>query len=355
MLRIFNIFSRKSIILIIFLIIIILSLVNLASLLIFVPEDKKLDQEQEELKITPIIEKRRMPRQMDGVLVAEEKANLYPIAITIENMVEARPTSGLSKANLVYEAITEGGITRFLAFYASDEEIKKIGPIRSARPYFLDWTEEFKAFYLHVGGSPEALKKISQYQIFDLNQYFNGKYFWRAKNRSAPHNVYTSSKLLSQALKDKKIPLEGNYQPWLFKDENEVKGDQPKINKITINYSTFPYQVGWEYSPLDNTYKRFQAEKPQTEADGLEIKAKNVIVQVVKTYILDEIGRRRKETLGEGKALIFQDGQVIKGKWIKKTRGARTRFYDNLDQEIKFNRGTTWIQVVSSEKMINYE
>lgn len=330
-----------------------MGLASLASFLIFNQDSKKLNQK--ELKITPVAEKRRMPRQIDGVLVTEEKANLYPIAITIENMVKARPTSGLSRANLVYEALTEGGITRFLAFYASDEEIKKIGPIRSARPYFLDWAEEFRAFYLHVGGSPEALKKISQYQIFDLNQYFNGKYFWRAKNRSAPHNVYTSSKLLSQALKDKKIPLEGNYQPWLFKDGNEVKDDQSKINKITINYSTFPYRVRWEYSFLDNSYKRFQVEKPHLETDGSEIKVKNVIIQIVKTYVLDEIGRRRKETLGKGKALIFQDGQVIEGKWIKKTKGARTRFYDNLDQEIKFNRGIAWIQVVPDEKIVSYE
>jgi hypothetical protein len=297
--------------------------------------------------------KNLIPRRIDGVLVEPEKANLYPIAVMIENKIESRPPSGLAEANLVYEALTEAGITRFLAIYASGEEIKKIGPIRSARPYFLDWAEELKALYLHVGGSPQALGEISHHKIYDLDEYYNSAFFWRDEKRPRPHNVYTSSRLLEKALINKKIPQKGNYQSWLYKDKKDESANF-LARKIVIDFSTSPYQVEWFYRPRLADYIRFQEEKPHRDSSGEIIKAKNIICQETETYILDEVGRKKIKTKGEGRALVFQDGKAIEAVWKKEAGSSRTRFYDREGREIKFNRGTTWIEVIPNLELCSF-
>ena len=151
----------------------------------------------------------------------------------IENMVTSRPQSGLDRANLVYEALAEGGITRFLAVFASGEEIEKIGPVRSARTYYLDWAKELSAAYIHVGGSPEALRLIPQYDILDLNQFYNSPNFWRAKERAAPHNLYTSSELLARAVVSKKWGPTGSFESWELKNKEKPS---EKTKKVTVYF-----------------------------------------------------------------------------------------------------------------------
>jgi len=293
-------------------------------------------------------------RKIDGIcLESEEKVNLYPVAVMIENMVEAWPLSGVDKANLIIEAPVEAAIPRFLAIYASDEEIPKIGPIRSARPYYLDWAEEFRALYLHVGGSPEALQKIKNYDIFDLNQFFNDQYFWRDHNRQAPHNVYTSSELIEKALEAKELK-EVAYESWLYKDEAKLEDRPAEVKDLVINFSAPIYRVTWKYNRETNDYLRYQGRDIQKMANGAEITAKNVVIQIAKIQIIDDYSRRKIWTVGEGKAFIFQDGKVIEGKWKKERRGARTKFYDLEDVEIEFNGGTTWVEVVPDEGLVSY-
>ncbi|MFH0804659.1 MAG: DUF3048 domain-containing protein, partial [Patescibacteria group bacterium] len=121
-------------------------------------------------------------RVLDGVYVPSGQENLFPAAVMVENLVAARPQSGLAKANVVYEALAEGGITRFMAVYASPlAGLREIGPVRSARPYYLDWVGEYHALYLHAGGSPQALQDIKRYNVFDLSQFTNGPYYKRIK------------------------------------------------------------------------------------------------------------------------------------------------------------------------------
>lgn len=293
-------------------------------------------------------------RFIDGSLVAIPEANLYPIGVMIENLPAARPQSALIKANLVYEALSEGGITRFLAFYATSEAISEIGPVRSARSYYLDWAKELNALYAHIGGSPQAIVDIKKYDIFDLNQFFNSQYFWRAKTVPAPHNVFTSSKLLVLALRDKQAAEMGNYKPWLFKDDAVLDERPTEAKTIKIDFSSFSYQVEYQYQKESNEYLRLQAGAPHLDKSGTQIKAKNVVVQFVKTRLADE-QRLAMETTGEGEALVFLDGSSIVAKWSKQTREDRTRFYhkDN-GEEIEFNAGTTWVEIVPSDRQIEY-
>lgn len=295
-------------------------------------------------------------RAIDGVYVPVDQANHYPVAVMIENLALSRPPSGLSKANLVYEALSEGGITRFMAIYAGEmATVPEIGPVRSARPYYLDWALEYKALYVHAGGSPQALTAIKQYSVFDLSQFYNSQYFWRDKTRKLPteHTLYTSGPNLAFALRDKQAAAEGSYTPWKFKNDAATT-DLPTADKsIAIDYSSFSYKVEYKYDRTHNDYIRYVAGQEHKDRDGTTIRAKNVIVQKIKTTLIDPL-RLGMETVGQGEAIIFQDGVASTGRWEKKSRDERTLFYGNDGTEIQFNAGPTWVEVVPTDRDIVY-
>lgn len=293
-------------------------------------------------------------RAIDGILIAEDSLDFYPIAITIDNNEGAKPQIGLGKANLVIEAPVEGGITRFLAIFADSEDIKKIGPVRSARPYFLDWTKEFNALYCHVGGSPESLKLIKQGTVLDLDQYYKSRYYWRSSKRPRPHNVFTSSELLNKALKNYSL-TEHNYSSLIFKDDFELEERGKPENDVIVNFSIGNSNlVVWKYNREENEYLRFYNENPHSTADGNVIKTKNLIIQKSRITSIDAEDRKKIETIGSGEAIIFLDGKIINGNWKKQSRKDRTKFYNQEDKEIRFNRGKFWIEIVSNEAKLLY-
>jgi len=294
-------------------------------------------------------------RKLDGVIVnTEAEANKYPVAVMVENNVEAWPLAGLDKANLVIEAITEADIPRFVALFANNEEIKKIGPVRSARLYYLDWIDPYKPLYMHVGGSPEALSKMKSYDVFNFDQFFNDQYFWRDKWRYMPHNVYTSSELIMQALTDKDLSQPVDYETWKYKNDKNKDKLPEKINDIVINYSADYYKVKWQYNREENDYIRYQYKDINKMDNGEWIKAKNVIVEVHPMKVIDEIGRKKITTVGVGKAWIFRDGETIEGKWQKEATNKITKYFDASGQEIEFNGGTTWIEIIPNDDYLRY-
>lgn len=291
-------------------------------------------------------------RLIDGIYVKPGEENYFPIGVIVENQVDARPQSGLSEANLVYEAEAEGWITRFLAFYADGSDIKKIGPIRSARPYFVDWAHEFSALFAHCGGSPEALVKIKKDKIYDLNEFYNEKYFWRDNTRDAPHNIYTSSEKLKKYLETENLK-EGKYFSWNFKDDAE-EALRPDNSEIDINFQLSNYIVKWKYNKESNDYTRYMAGEVHKDAENHEIKAKNVIIEFVGAKVIDDDLRLKMDHIGEGKAIVCLDGKCEEGKWQKKSSSARTQLYNTEGKEFQFNAGTTWVEVVRSEYRVIY-
>ena len=300
-----------------------------------------------------------VPRRIDGVLVPEDESNFYPTAIIVENLTAARPQSGLDKAQIVYEALAEGGITRFLAIYARGHtaEVPQIGPVRSARPYYLDWTEELGAMFVHIGGSPQALTEINKRGIFDLNQFFNSKYFWRDKTLKAAseHTLFTSLDKLIFALRDKnKLDAKPVYDSWQFKSDKAQDSRPSDVKPITIDFSSFNYRVEYKYDREANDYARFQAGQPHLMKSGDAIRAKNVLVAYTKTTLADK-ERLAMETVGEGEALIFRDGEAIKGKWKKMSAKDRLKFYDSEGAEVSLNAGTSWVEIVPTDRVVKYE
>lgn len=265
--------------------------------------------------------------------------------VMVENSTDAWPLAGLEQAFLVIEAPVEGGIPRFEAFFSTEDTVAKIGPVRSARPYYLDWADELQAVYAHVGGSPEALDLINQEQTLDLNEFWNGKNFWRDNQRAAPHNAYTSVALLSDAL-DKLSLSAPTYQAWNFKNDNPAS-DQAL--SLTVDWgSADAYDVTWVYQIDTNTYLRQQNNQTMKTQARESVLANNVVVIASDMTVVDAVGRRHIRTLGEGDAVVMQDGRLILGRWKKPSRTDRLRFYDANGNEISMNAGKTWIEVVSS-------
>jgi len=306
-------------------------------------------------------------RALDGLPAENGATSTRPLAVVIENHFESWPQTGIAEANLVYEFLTEGGVTRFLALYDQSSKIEKIGPVRSCRPYFLNIAEEFQALHTHIGGSPECLDLIKKrrFDVFDLDEYTKTDYFWRASDRDAPHNVYTSIDLMAEYLKDKEIPNEYIFESWKYYGDSYETTDkkiqvlesppEPTASKISIDFSTYTYNVEWIYNKESYEYIRYLTGDPQKDSSGSEIRARNIVIQRVKARVLDSKGRLSLAMQGRGDALIFQDGQVIEGHWKKSTPKERTRFYSANGEEIEFNRGITWVEVVPTDREVSYE
>ena len=293
--------------------------------------------------------------KLNGVKVDEANQVSLAAAIMVENHIDARPPSGLAQAKIVYEILTEATITRFLAIYDLSENLQKIGPVRSARPYFIDLALEYGALYAHTGGSPAALERLrADKSILNLDEFFgyNSGYFWRDNQKSAPHNLYTSSSLLGEAKNNYQFQNQADFVAWKFKDGLPAENN---VTEIKINYSeTLSHQVVWKYLKDSNRYERWQANKRHVDDQGNIIETDNVIIQYTKTKTLDEIGRKGIDLIGAGQALIFRDGLTIKGQWRKDNVLSRTIFSDASGQEIEFNRGQIWIEVVSSGLEVSY-
>lgn len=300
-----------------------------------------------------------------------------PLAVMIENHSQSRPQSGLSKADIVYEAVAEGGITRFMGIFYCGAVAKNLtlAPVRSARTYFLDWVLEYDALYNHVGGAgrcndetvdprARALCQIGQYGIKDLDQFGIGfPNCYRNPDRlshpvATEHQMVCLSDNLYEIAKNRgwtnvdedEVSWDKYFEPWKFKDDIK-EGDRPA--SFSTEFTAWKgyekeYSVRWEYDKVSNSYKRYNGGIAHTDLEeGEQLTAKNVILQFSKeTGGIDEHAHLLYQTIGEGKAIILLDGKKIEGRWQKKDRAGRTKFYDERGREIEFTRGQIWIEIL---------
>lgn len=285
---------------------------------------------------------------LTGILQEVETELPQVFGVMIDNHVDARPQSGINEAFLVFEAPVEAGISRLLAFFHSEQEVDKIGPVRSARPYFIDWNNGLSALYAHVGGSNAALDKIVSGVTYNLDEYGNQYSFWRNKSRLAPHNTYTSIELLNtfnNKHNDVNSESENVYGIWEFKDPVDNVPSEP----VGVDIDFFPpyYTVQWVFDKDVKRYYRKQYNKID-KVDGSRIFADNVVVVVTDIEVVDYVGRKSIKTIGEGDAYLFQDGKRKDVQWRKPSVSKRLRFYDG-DEEVKMNPGITWVEIVSSK------
>lgn len=285
------------------------------------------------------------PCPLTGVLVEnEEDLKLRPIAVMIDNEINARPQSGLLDAEIVYEIPVEGNITRYMAIYHHNHT-DKIGPVRSARPYFIDKALEFNAVYVHCGGSPQALQDLATMKVNTLNDLKGSPCFWRSNDRKMPHNLYTSIKLMREVMEKNKY--NNKTAPEYFKFSEEfLNSDGKPTAGISFNYSK-NYIVGYEYDEKDRLYYRtINGSRLKDKESGKDISTTNIIVEKTTSRVLDKVGRLEVKTLGKNRGYYLTGGKLIEIEWSKSDRSAKTLYKDLKGNEITLNKGVTWIQVV---------
>lgn len=311
-----------------------------------------------------VAEEKKVVSLLDGVEYGESVANRHPMGVMIENHPESRPQNGLSSASVVYEALAEGGITRFLAIFGPNIP-PKIGPVRSARPHYLDWCLEYQCFYAHVGGSTFALESIKKQKMYDLDQFrygvskYNQAYYRQPRAGVATeHTMMANPAKLYAIAENNGWPAEGGQPNIEYKKDLAAK-NRPGASRINVPISGPTYNSAWLYDPKSNLYVRQMAGQPHL--DGLDeqpIQSKVVIIQEATSQTLTDFTNKNSQgvkTTGTGKAKIFQDGQVTEGSW-KKAKGIdQTIFYDAGRNVMRFNAGQRWITVVPPGTTITVE
>lgn len=290
-------------------------------------------------------------KAVNGLVVSKEISSSRPMAVMVENHPDARPQSGLIGADIVYEALAEGGITRFLAIFQSNS-VKEIGPVRSAREYFASLANEWGALYAHVGGSNEVIAQIKNgiyKNLDDANEYYNFDFFPRNKYKPQPHHIFTSTEKLKELMTFHKFSASANFLSWNFKDDSPVASST--ASSINMDFSRAGYEVSWIHNSQNNSYNRLQYFEPHLDDNtGKQISVKTVVVQIVKVTPVpkDPLLSVDVDLKTGGKAYVFLDGLVIEGVW--KNEQGKTRFYNNNNQEISFNRGPVWVELLPAEK-----
>lgn len=279
------------------------------------------------------------------------------ITVMIDNHPDALPQSGVSKARVVYEAPVEGSFTRYMAVFLASTTVNEVGPVRSARPYFLDWLREYGiAPYMHSGGSPDALNLIKNSNIFDANEFWRGRYYWRSDDRDAPHNLYTNNVRWQELLQNEQNRHQvKTWEGWKFytissTPSYQIDGDTTirlsslGVKELIINYNS-NYKVSWKFNSKAQNYVRYINNAPVTDKDGSPIIADNILVQYVTIKILDEVGRKEIQTIGDGAARFVSEGLMLTGTWKKLNSNSRTKFYSGGGSGLVLKPGITWVEV----------
>jgi len=284
---------------------------------------------------------------LTGLEVPSQVDTTKPVtAIMIENSPDARPQSGLKDGEVVYEAIAEGGITRFLVLYQQNKP-DLIGPVRSVRPYYLDWARPYDASIAHVGGSSLALQQVRDGSWRDIDQFFNGSYYWRASDRYAPHNVYTSFAKLDALNQAKGYT---SSHPAEMKRTDGKAVSQPDATSISVHISGPLYDSSYTYDKTSNAYTRSEGGEVHNDREkGAITPAVVVVMEVPTTQVFEDTFRESMQTTGSGKVTIFQNGTVIQGNWHKNTAADQLSFTDADGKDISLVRGQTWITAIPSD------
>lgn len=282
---------------------------------------------------------------LTGAQVASEDITKQAVtAIMIENSPDARPQSGLKQAGIVYEAIAEGGITRFLALYQEDKP-KIVGPVRSLRMYYIDWAAPYQASITHFGGSLYSLREVSNgnYRDLDLMKGSTAHY-WRATDRYAPHNVYTDFGKLD-TLNESRGYTSSQFTGWPRQDAKA--SETLNASTIDIKISSVMYNPHYKYDTKTNTYARYINGQPSNDREGGQITPSVVIaMKVAMGHVMQDGYREEITTSGTGSAIIFQNGTATESTWHKSSRTGSLTFTDTAGKEIVLNRGQTWVAAV---------
>lgn len=274
------------------------------------------------------------------------------IMVQIENTPEARPQSGITKADLLYEMEVESKITRLTAFFLENYP-SKVGPVRSARRQHMYLWSEWDYLYAFYGGSEPkgqniyTIKKDLGVKAPTINGMTDSAYFVRAKDRKSPHNAYTN---LQNIIKDAY-----DYSPKqrsLYFDEEVIITGTP-VEELSFSYSP-KNKVKYSYDAQTKLYDRFINDTPMVDKENdQQLAVKNIIIQHGKHYKVQGSVYTNIDLVGSGKAMYFTEGVMREGTWERKSESDLTIYYDQEGKEICFMPGVSFIQIVRDDTQVD--
>jgi hypothetical protein len=275
-----------------------------------------------------------------------------PFMVMVNNAPQARPQSGLSYADVLFEILAEGEITRLVAVYQSKHWDGPIGPVRSIRPYYINLGKMMDAVPVHAGGSPDAYTELSAQKLEHMDEITNaGPFFWRDANRKAPHNLYTSLDNLETGVRKMGIrELSQNLQAQAtFMAETTAEAHENRLTRINVTFLLNNYVVSYQYDPESRLYKRFINDSPHLDiSNNVQLTAANVVVIEAEHIILDDEGRRDVGLVGSGKGYLFQRDKVQPVRWERSVEQDRFHLFQE-NRELGLYPGTTHVLVVPNK------
>lgn len=309
-----------------------------------VPDKKEEIRDETEIRgISPL----------SGQWIDKEVESRRPVAVMINNAPKALPQSGLSQADIIYEALAEGGITRLEAVF-QDFNAEKIGPVRSARDYFTYFALDNDAIYIHHGGSPTGYQAIRNRRIDNLDGMVDSA-FWRDQERLKKagmyeHSSYTSAEniLENSQAKNYRLERQENFPAmFTFYPQDTDLSDGQTANHLMLDYSLYQVSV-FNYNAETKLYEKSQNGTAHIdELTGEILTTKNIIVQFAVCNIIpgDDAGRIDIDLVGKGKGLYLTNGKWVDITWEKEKFDVPTKWYDTKGNALKLNKGNTWICV----------
>jgi hypothetical protein len=280
------------------------------------------------------------------------------LAIKVENLPAARPQTGLSWADIVYEEPVEGGITRFIAVYQC-QDAQRVQPVRSARLTDVDILVQFgKPLFAYSGAAGKVDQALAKAGFIDVNAIAEADAYELDPARSAPHNLYTDTRDLYRAARGKiRRQGLGAPSPVFLYTSSGVKGK--KVSELHVPFSSWASDVYWRWSADSESFLRSHGTEPHVSSDGTQYSAKNVVVQVVETVLTDVadangVPSPKVISVGEGKAYVLRNGRITVGRWERPTSEDLTRFYDRKGNEVRLIRGNTWVELVPQDVSVTY-
>ena len=289
--------------------------------------------------------------------IVDEDSKTRPIAVMINNNHVAWPHAGLNDAYLAYEILAEGGITRIMALF-KDKDTEKIGSVRSARPYYLDYALENDAIYVHYGWSDKAKSDISSLGVDNINGLTASSVFWRdsSLNKATEHTVFTSMEKINEYSKENGYDRDTDKDLLLNYSVDEIdlskREDAIKADTVFMKYSYYT-TTSYEYDSEKKVYKRYMSDTPHVDAvTGDQYTFKNIIITPIETHTYDSYGRLELDNIGSGEGYFITLGYAIPITWSKDSRSSQT-VYKNMDgEEIKVNDGNTFIQITPPSESV---
>ena len=290
-----------------------------------------------------------------------------PVAIMLNNLKKALPQLGVSQADIIYEVVAEGGITRMLGVFQSMEGVGEIGSVRSARDYYVSLALGHDAIFLHAGGSPQAYDAIQSWGVTALdcvNGPYEGTLFWRdkerRKNMGLEHSVLTSGETIQELLPTyKRVTLEhkeGYTYPMTFLEAEETASGTPAA-QVQVKFSNYKTGV-FTYDSASGLYKVEEYGAPYVDGNtGEQVAVKNVVVLFTDVYAIkgDSAGRMSVRTTGTGEGILFCDGVQQSITWSKKNNSSPLEYTDANGQPVKFGVGHTYVNIVGGPSAVTVE